>query len=115
MVDDNNRSRFFTVARYFALFGLQPHLSKSFKLSTDPFFVEKGATWSGSISIRRMLRRYRGHLCNFNSVRNMHAEVVACRALSVRGFYFRDAILRARAAADSFRLWSRWFITVTVK
>ena len=30
-----------TVARYFALFSLQPHRSKSFKLSTDPFFVEK--------------------------------------------------------------------------
>src|ERR1700681_1675945 len=30
-----------TVARYFALCGLQPHRSKSFKLSTDPFFVEK--------------------------------------------------------------------------
>jgi AraC-like DNA-binding protein len=30
-----------TVARYFALFGLQPHRSNSFKLSTDPFFVEK--------------------------------------------------------------------------
>jgi putative transposase len=30
-----------TVARYFALFGLQPHRSKGFKLSTDPFFVEK--------------------------------------------------------------------------
>jgi putative transposase len=30
-----------TVARYFRLFGLQPHRSKSFKLSTDPFFVEK--------------------------------------------------------------------------
>jgi putative transposase len=30
-----------TVARYFALFGLQPHRSKSFKISTDPFFVEK--------------------------------------------------------------------------
>jgi len=30
-----------TVARYFALFGIQPHRSKSFKLSTDPFFVEK--------------------------------------------------------------------------
>ncbi len=27
--------------RYFARFGLQPHRSKSFKLSTDPFFVEK--------------------------------------------------------------------------
>ena len=30
-----------TVGRYFALFGLQPHRRKSFKLSTDPFFVEK--------------------------------------------------------------------------
>ena len=30
-----------TVARYFGLFGVQPHRSKSFKLSTDPFFVEK--------------------------------------------------------------------------
>jgi transposase len=30
-----------TVARYFSLFGVQPHRSKSFKLSTDPFFVEK--------------------------------------------------------------------------
>jgi putative transposase len=30
-----------TVGRYFALFGLQPHRSRSFKLSTDPFFVEK--------------------------------------------------------------------------
>jgi Homeodomain-like domain len=30
-----------TVARYFALFGLQPHRSKSFKLSTDPFFIER--------------------------------------------------------------------------
>jgi transposase len=30
-----------TVARYFSLFGLQPHRSKSFKISTDPFFIEK--------------------------------------------------------------------------
>jgi putative transposase len=30
-----------SVGRYFALFGVQPHRSKSFKLSTDPFFVEK--------------------------------------------------------------------------
>jgi putative transposase len=29
------------VGRYFKLFSLQPHRSKSFKLSTDPFFVEK--------------------------------------------------------------------------
>lgn len=28
-----------TVQRYFALFGVQPHRSKSFKLSTDPFFI----------------------------------------------------------------------------
>jgi putative transposase len=30
-----------TVHRYFTLFGLQPHRQKTFKLSTDPFFVEK--------------------------------------------------------------------------
>jgi transposase/AraC-like DNA-binding protein len=30
-----------TVARYFELFALQPHRSKSFKISTDPFFIEK--------------------------------------------------------------------------
>lgn len=30
-----------TVHRFFNLFGLQPHRSKSFKLSNDPFFVEK--------------------------------------------------------------------------
>jgi transposase len=30
-----------TVQRYFALFGVQPHRTKSFVLSTDPFFVEK--------------------------------------------------------------------------
>ena len=30
-----------TVHRFFPLFGLQPHRSKSFKLSNDPFFVDK--------------------------------------------------------------------------
>lgn len=30
-----------TVQRYFTLFGLQPHRTKSFKLSNDPFFIEK--------------------------------------------------------------------------
>lgn len=30
-----------TVQRYLALFGVQPHRTKSFKLSPDPFFVEK--------------------------------------------------------------------------
>ena len=30
-----------SVHRYFKLFGLQPHRSESFKLSTDPFFLEK--------------------------------------------------------------------------
>jgi putative transposase len=29
------------VQRYFQLFGLQPHRTESFKLSNDPFFVEK--------------------------------------------------------------------------
>jgi putative transposase len=30
-----------SVARYFRLFGLQPHRSESFKLSNDAFFIEK--------------------------------------------------------------------------
>ena len=30
-----------TVQRYFTLFGIQPHRTRTFKLSTDPFFVEK--------------------------------------------------------------------------
>ena len=30
-----------TVGRMLALFGVQPHRSKSFKLSTDPLFVER--------------------------------------------------------------------------
>jgi len=30
-----------SVQRYFQLFGLQPHRTEHFKLSTDPFFVEK--------------------------------------------------------------------------
>ena len=30
-----------SVQRYFQLYGLQPHRSESFKLSTDPFFIEK--------------------------------------------------------------------------
>lgn len=30
-----------TVQRYFTLFGVQPHRSRTFKLSTDPFFVQK--------------------------------------------------------------------------
>jgi transposase len=30
-----------TVVRMFALFGVQPHRSKSFQLSTDPLFVDK--------------------------------------------------------------------------
>jgi len=30
-----------TVHRYMSLFGLQPRRSKSFKLSNDPFFIEK--------------------------------------------------------------------------
>jgi putative transposase len=30
-----------SVQRYFELFGVQPHRTESFKLSTDPFFIEK--------------------------------------------------------------------------
>ena len=38
-----------TVQRYFALLNGQPHRTKSFKLSTDPFFVERCAMSSASI------------------------------------------------------------------
>lgn len=30
-----------SVARYFQLFGLQPHRTEGFKLSNDPFFIER--------------------------------------------------------------------------
>ena len=30
-----------SVQRYFQLFGLQPHRTEGFKLSNDPFFIEK--------------------------------------------------------------------------
>ena len=30
-----------TVQRWFSLFGIKPHLSETFKLSSDPFFIEK--------------------------------------------------------------------------
>jgi putative transposase len=30
-----------SVQRYFQLFGLQPHRTEGFRLSTDPFFIEK--------------------------------------------------------------------------
>jgi len=39
-----------TVARYFALFGPQPHRTKSFKLSTDPFFRREGARYRWAVS-----------------------------------------------------------------
>lgn len=41
MAEQTGISKSSTVARYFALFGLQLHRSKSFKLSTDPLFVEE--------------------------------------------------------------------------
>ena len=30
-----------SVQRYFRLFGLQPHSTEGFKLSNDPFYIEK--------------------------------------------------------------------------
>ena len=30
-----------TVQRWFSLFGIKPHLAQTFKLSIDPFFIEK--------------------------------------------------------------------------
>src|SRR5208282_443267 len=42
-----------TVHRIWNAFSLQPHRSETFKLSSDPQFVEKGATSAGSTLIRR--------------------------------------------------------------
>ena len=36
-----------TVQRWFSLFGVKPHLSDTFKLSSDPFFIEKGRDVTG--------------------------------------------------------------------
>ena len=41
MVADETGISKSTVQRYFSLFGVQPHRTTSFKLSTDPFFIEK--------------------------------------------------------------------------
>ena len=40
MADEEGISKS-TVQRWFSLFGVKPHLSKTFKLSSDPFFIEK--------------------------------------------------------------------------
>lgn len=40
MADETGVSKS-TVQRWFNLFGLQPHRQRTFKLSTDPFFIEK--------------------------------------------------------------------------
>jgi putative transposase len=40
MADETRLSKS-SVHRFFQLFGLQPHRTRSFKLSTDPFFIEK--------------------------------------------------------------------------
>ncbi|MDE0102145.1 MAG: helix-turn-helix domain-containing protein [Bryobacterales bacterium] len=39
MADEEGISKS-TVQRSFSLFGVKPHLSKTFKLSNDPFFIE---------------------------------------------------------------------------
>lgn len=41
------------IVRIWREFGLKPHLKENFKLSTDPFFVEKIRDIVGSTSIRR--------------------------------------------------------------
>jgi len=41
-----------TVHRLFQAFAVQPHRTRSFKLSTDPFFVERSATLSVSTGTR---------------------------------------------------------------
>ena len=41
LLADETKMSATTVHRYMSLFGLQPHRSKTFKLSNDPFFIEK--------------------------------------------------------------------------
>jgi hypothetical protein len=48
-----------TISRVWRAFSLQPHRSETFKLSTDPLFVEKVRDIVGSISIHR-----NGHSCS---------------------------------------------------
>ena len=38
-----------TVSRIWRAFGLQPHRTEAFKLSSDPFFIEEGARCCGSV------------------------------------------------------------------
>ncbi len=46
--DSNGLSKS-TVHRVFRAFAVQPHRTRNFKLSSDPFFVEKGKRCSGSL------------------------------------------------------------------
>jgi transposase len=45
-----------TIGRIWRRFDLKPHVQDLFKLSTDPQFVDKVSTWSGSTTIRRRRR-----------------------------------------------------------
>jgi transposase len=45
-----------TIGRVWRKFDLKPHLTDSFKLSSDPMFVERSWTWSGSTMTRRTRR-----------------------------------------------------------
>jgi transposase len=42
-----------TIGRIWREFRLKPHLADTFKLSADPLFIEKSATWSASTWTRR--------------------------------------------------------------
>ena len=49
-----------TVQRWFTLFGVQPHRQRTFKLSTDPFFIEKVRAHRGAVPVRGPGNRH-GH------------------------------------------------------
>ena len=55
MAARTGRSKF-TIGRIWRKFDLKPHLQDSFKLSTDPFFVEKVVDVVGLITTRRRRR-----------------------------------------------------------
>jgi Homeodomain-like domain len=64
---DSNELSKSTVHRIFQAFAVQPHRTKSFKLSNDPFFVEKVRDVVGSASFCPIPRR--GRSCPTSSAR----------------------------------------------
>ncbi|MDX3798112.1 helix-turn-helix domain-containing protein [Streptomyces sp. AK04-3B] len=73
-----------TVSRIWQAFGPQPHRSQTFKLSTDPYFVDKGARCRGPVSDSRShgtsgSRRADESQPRHQPVRTAHLGPVLCR------------------------------------